>query len=237
MTDIIILDDVTVKLIAHMGGDASIVQAARVSVQGENEIVMMEPGARDAGLINYLMREKHGSPFEAVVFKFYVKAPIFVFREFMRHRIASYNEISGRYSKLAPEFYIPNADRKLVNIGTSARPEFAPGTREQVIGTAARLESAYQDAWDAYEWFLEGGIANEVARMILPVGIMSQMYVTMNLRSIFNFLSLRIQDETAVHVSKPQREIEMVAQKMEAEVAKICPIAYKTFIEHGRVAP
>lgn len=226
--------EVFVDLIDSMGDDASIAQAARVSVKGANDA--HEEG-KNEGLINYLMREKHGSPFEHNALKFYVKAPIFVFREFHRHRIASYNEMSGRYTKLEPEFYLPGDDRKLINIGTSSRPEFAPGTPEQVKQTQDGIWEIYDFAWERYEELLNQGVANEVARLVLPVGIFSQMYVTMNLRSIFNFLSLRTQREDAVHVSRPQREIEMVAEKIEAEVEKIFPIAHAAFQKNGRVAP
>ena len=238
MAKIFIENDVTVELIDSMGGDMSIVQAARVSVKGENSEYDVEGSA---GLINYLMKERHGSPFEHVTFKFYVKAPIFVFREFHRHRIASYNEISGRYAKLEPDFYIPSGDRPLVNSGSSARPEF-----EQTDGNATKLlhsvvdselEYAYQVAWESYIRMLDAGVANEVARMCLPVGIFSEMYVTMNLRSLFNFLSLRTKRKDARHVSRPQREIEMVAEKMEIDIMNSCPVAHEAFNKHGRVAP
>jgi thymidylate synthase (FAD) len=226
--------DVKVQLIDHMGGDESIVQAARVSVQGANELFDHQ---KDAGLINYLMREKHGSPFEHNSLKFYVKAPIFVFREFHRHRMASYNEMSGRYTELKPDFYIPARDRKLVNVGTSARPEFAIGTAKQIFETEFDISDVYELAWMKYQKMLSNGIANEVARMVLPVGIFSEMYVTMNLRSIFNFLSLRTQVEGVAHVSRPQREIEMVAEKIEKIVKQLFPIAYEAYNKNRRVAP
>ena len=227
----------TVQLIDKMGDDHSVVRSARVSVsglQGDTE----EDTKKDAGLINYLMREKHGSPFEQNSMTFYVKAPIFVFREFMRHRVGfSYNEMSGRYTKLEPTFWVPGKDRPLINIGSSAKPEMAPGTEEQWEITVNLLSEGYEDAWKRYEHMLSIGIANEVARAVLPVGIYSQMYVTMNLRSAFNFLSLRTHDKEAAHVSRPQREIEDVAREIEKHVAQLFPISYARFNEHGRVAP
>lgn len=234
ISTITISNDMTVELIDHMGGDHSIVRAARVSVKGANEIFEAE---KDAGLINYLARERHGSPFEHTAMTFYVKAPIFVFREYHRHRMASYNEMSGRYTELLPEFYIPASDRKLVNVGGSAKPEFTDGTPEQHGDVLSSLATSYRVSWLEYQQMLQAGVANEVARMALPVGIYSQMYVTQNLRSIFNFLSLRTQREDATHVSRPQREIEMVAEQIETEVAKLFPIAYSAFVQHGRVAP
>lgn len=244
MSDMEVFDDVAVKLVDHFGNDAAIVKAARVSTVGANEVYMDKElcvgdhlQRRDAGLINYLMREKHGSPFEHNAMTFYVKAPIFVFREFMRHRMASYNEMSGRYMELPGEFYIPGADRNLINIGTSSKPKMVPGDGLQYLTMSKDAMEAYEFCWAKYQKMLNNGIANEVARIVLPVGIFSQMYVTMNLRSVFNFLSLRTQHEDAVHISRPQREIEMVAEKMEVEVERLFPVAYAAFNENGRVAP
>lgn len=235
MTEISIVNDVEVKLVRHTGDDSSIVQAARVSVVGEN---FEEFSERDSGLINYLLREKHGSPFEHNSMTFFIKAPIFVWREHMRHRVGwSYNEQSGRYSKLAPEFYSPAPERPLVNVGTSAKPEFAPGNYGQQKLTEGSLRRVYTKAWTEYESMLSDGIANEVARLVLPVAIMSSAYVTCNARSLMSFLSLRTQDERATHVSRPQYEIELVARKLEAEFENLFPTTYEAYNKYGRVAP
>lgn len=234
MTEITFLDDVTVELVDAMGGDLSVARSAQVSLKGQND---PDPD-KMKGLIHYLMREKHGSPFEHNAFTFYIKAPIFVFREFHRHRIGwSYNEMSGRYTKLLPEFYVPNALRPLVNVGTSAKPEFAPGEDEQYHTVEAYTQNLYSFAWDAYETMLDEGVANEVARTVLPVGIYSQMYATANARSIMAFLSLRTKDERATHYSRPQHEIELVARQIEAIFAERFPITYEAYNEYGRVAP
>lgn len=232
-------DDVEVKLIDHFGNDASIVKSARVSTVGANEVYLKQEDLerRDVGLIHYLMREKHGSPFEHNALTFYVRAPIFVFREFQRHRIASYNEMSGRYTDLPGEFYIPNELRPLINVGTSSKPLMAPGTDEQYDTMSTDMFEAYEFAWFKYQKMLSDGIANELARTVLPLGIFSQMYVTINLRSMFNFLSLRTHNLTATHISRPQREIEMVAEKMEKDVERLFPVAHKAWDENGRVAP
>lgn len=238
MTDIKFLAEPDVHLIDSMGGDFSIVRAARVSVVGENFVPDDDLASKDTGLINYLIREKHGSPFEHNAMTFFVKAPIFVFREFHRHRVGfSYNEMSGRYTKLAPEFYLPAEERPLVNVGSSSKPEFAPGDETQIKAVDNLLQQSYQEAWTNYEHLLELGIGNEVARTVLPVGIASQMYVTCNARSMMNFLALRTKDERAVHLSRPQYEIEQVARKMEAKFADLFPVTYDKFNEHGRVAP
>lgn len=231
----------TVRRIDSMGGDHSIVRAARVSVS-TGEIVVdtedLEEIKRNNGLINYLMREKHGSPFEQNSMTFYVKAPIFVFREFHRHRAGfSYNEMSGRYTKLLPEFWIPSKDRPLQNVGTSAKPEMAPLSLEAWREGVELLTEGYENDWRIYERLLELGWANEAARAKLPVALYSQMYVTLNLRAAFNFLSLRTHEPEAAHVSRPQKEIEDVAREMEKHIAQLFPVAYKCFNNHGRVAP
>lgn len=235
MTELTFLDDVTVQLIDHMGSDKSVVRAARVSLLGSNEPV---DHLKDAGLINYLMRKKHGSPFEHTAFTFFVEAPIFAFREFHRHRAGwSYNEMSGRYTKLPARFYVPKETRPLVNVGTSANPKFEAGTPIQVMGTRDALESVYTEAWYKYEFLLEAGIGNEVARALLPVGIMSQMYATCNLRSLMHFLSLRTHEPEATFPSNPQHEIELVARKLEEIFKEKFPTVYSAWNKNGRVAP
>ena len=226
--------DIEVQLIDSMGSDSSIVQAARVSVQGANHPTVNEGGK----LINYLLKHKHGSPFEHNSMTFFVKAPIFVFREFQRHRIGfSYNEMSGRYTELPNEFYYPTSERPLINIGTSSHPVMAPAEPRIQDAVHDELAIAYRRAWDSYQDLLGLGIAKEVARLVLPVGIMSQMYVTCNARSLMHFLSLRTHVETAQHVSNPQYEIEMVAKRMEIIFADLFPVTYSSYNENKRVAP
>lgn len=229
-----IFDQSEVQLIDHMGTDMRFVQAAQVSVKGANEVFEMEG---HTGLINYLMRERHGSPFEHCAMTFYVKTPIFTTREFMRHRIASYNEMSGRYMELPAEFYIPGRNRPQVNVGSSAKPVMAEGTEEQYHEMVDDLMETYQFTWDKYQRALKRGDAKELARIHLPVGIMTQFYVTMNFRAMCNFMSLRTQRENARHLSRPQWEIEEVAEQIELHVADLYPVAYAAFEKHGRVAP
>ena len=236
--DVIFRDDVSVELIKASASDADVIWAARVSTAGEQSMDEIgEDPARSAGLINYLARERHGSPFEHTSMTFFISAPIFVFREFMRHRIASYNEESGRYRELKPVFYIPNQARNLIQIGKTGAYEFVPGTDEQFDITVEAMKSAYTVAYDSYKTMLDAGIAREVARAVLPVATYSSMYVTMNARALMNFLSLRTSREGSHFPSYPQREIEMVAEKMEAEFAKLMPLTYAAFEKSGRVAP
>lgn len=222
----------TVKLINSMASDEAVTMSARVSTGASNENT-----AKDAGLINYLMRERHGSPFEHNAFTFYVEAPIFVFREFQRHRIASYNEESGRYKELDPVFYYPAPERKLIQIGKTGAYEFIEGSNEQHIVVKSELYGQSRQAYESYKKMLDEGIAREVARMCLPLNIYSSMYVTINARSLMNFLSLRTMRDGTQFPSYPQREIEMVAEQMEEHFAKLMPQTYEAFNKNGRVAP
>lgn len=232
----------TVELVKHSASDQDIVFAARVSTQGERSLdstqgFSMEEMEKNYGLINYLMRDRHGSPFEHSVFTFYVKAPIFVWREHMRHRMASYNEESGRYRQLDAEFYFPARDRKLIQVGKAGSYTFEDGTDEQYAITAQMFRKSCQDAYENYINILNSGVAREVARGVLPVTIYSSAYVTMNARALMNFLSLRQSVEGQTFPSFPQREIEMVADKYELIFKEIMPMTHKAFVENGRVAP
>ena len=236
--EIIFRCNMTVELVKASPSDADVIWAARVSTAGEQSLDEIgEDPARSAGLINYLARERHGSPFEHTSMTFFISAPIFVFREFMRHRIASYNEESGRYRELSPVFYIPDADRKLIQIGKAGAYTFVDGTKEQLEITEAAMKEAYTLAYKQYQVMLDAGIAREVARAVLPVGLYSSMYVTMNARALMNFLSLRTAREGSHFPSYPQREIEMVAEKMEVEFARLMPLTHAAFEKSGRVTP
>jgi thymidylate synthase (FAD) len=220
--EIVFRDDMTVELVKSSASDADVIWAARVSTAGETTLEKVgESSERDAGLINYLARERHGSPFEHTSMTFFVSAPIFVFREFMRHRIASYNEESGRYRELRPVFYIPNKDRKLVQVGKTGAYTFVDGTPEQLDVTVNAIKETCIVAYDNYQKILASGVAREVARAVLPVTLYSSMYVTMNARALMNFLSLRTSSPDSHFPSYPQREIEMVAEKMEKHFAEL----------------
>ncbi|WP_436787170.1 FAD-dependent thymidylate synthase [Yinghuangia sp. YIM S10712] len=231
--------DVTVELVKHSAGDQDVLWAARVSTAGEKSLDELgKDPERSKGLINYLMRDRHGSPFEHNSMTFFVSAPIFVFREFHRHRVGwSYNEESGRYRELQPVFYVPGEERKLVQQGKPGAYEFVAGSAEQhkVVGEATR--EAYEQAYRAYREMLGEGVAREVARTVLPVGLYSSMYATCNARSLMHFLGLRTRHDGAAYPSFPQREIEMVAEKMEAAWAELMPLTYAAFNANGRVAP
>ncbi|MFG2467298.1 FAD-dependent thymidylate synthase [Streptomyces canus] len=232
-------DDVTVELVKHSAADSDVLFAARVSTVGEQSLEeLSKDPERSKGLINYLMRDRHGSPFEHNSMTFFINAPILVFREFMRHRVGwSYNEESGRYRELQPVFYVPGPDRKLVQQGRPGKYVFVEGTPEQHESVGRAMEESYRQAYRAYQEMLAQGVAREVARSVLPVGLFSSMYATCNARSLMHFLGLRTQHEQATVPSFPQREIEMVGEKMEAEWAKLMPLTYAAFNANGRVAP
>ncbi|MFM8446768.1 MAG: FAD-dependent thymidylate synthase [Candidatus Nanopelagicaceae bacterium] len=238
MSEIIFRDDVTVELVKSSASDADVIWAARVSTAGEQSIESLKDDPeKSAGLINYLARERHGSPFEHTSFTFFISAPIFVFREFMRHRIASYNEESGRYRELKPVFYIPSRERKLIQVGKTGHYTFEDGTKEQYELMVNEMKRAYTVAYEAYQKMLDAGIAREVARATLPVATYSSMYVTMNARALMNFLSLRTTAEGSHFPSYPQREIEMVGEKMEAFFKEKMPLVHAAFNKSGRVSP
>lgn len=237
-TAVVFRSDVTVELVRSAARDEDVLFAARVSTRGEQSLDELgADAAASKGLINYLMRDRHGSPFEHNSMTFYVQAPIFVFREFMRHRIASYNEESGRYRELRPVFYVPGPERRLTQVGKPGHYEFVDGTPEQAALVRAETERVCTEAYAAYRRMLDAGIAREVARIVLPLTIYSSMYVTMNARALMNFLSLRTTREGARFPSFPQREIEMCAERMEQEWARLMPLTHAAFEAGGRVAP
>lgn len=216
----------TVHVVDHMGDDESICRAARVSLRGSESLQTKE----SAGLIKHLMRNKHGSPFEHGSMQFMIEAPIFVWREFMRHRIGfSYNEESSRWKQLDPIFYVPSVNRPVVQVGKpgdyalTAEPDLM---RE--VQSTVRLSSS--EAYSRYKTLLDYGVAREVARQVLPVNIFSTAYVTCNPRSMMSFLSLRAAP-TALH------EIRKVAEAMESYFAMWFPLTHDAYVENGRVAP
>lgn len=239
MSEAIFRSDITVELMQSMGSDESVAASARVSTAADvSKGAFSADPAESKGLINFLLKNRHGTPFEHNSFTFFVEAPIFVFREFMRHRIGfSYNEESGRYRELRPIFYVPNEQRNLVQQGKPGAYEFVPGTKEQYKAMTAASKKAYIASYNAYQTMLTAGIAREVARQVLPVGLYSSMYVTCNARSLMSFLSLRTKRADSHFPSYPQREIEMVAEKIEAIFAEKMPLTHESFNKNGRVSP
>jgi len=224
--------DITVNLVDSNLSDDRVCLAARTSTAGADA----NPEAT-RGLINSLMRNRHGSPFEHMAATWQVTAPLFVWREHHRHRIASYNEESGRFKVLDPVFYIPGPDRPLVQTGKAMAYELHPGDDDQYATAVCQIKSRSVTAYRSYQLLLQLGIAREVARDVLPVNIMSTYIVTMNARALMNFLSLRVNSPDSAYPSKPLHEIQMVADQYESTFAQHAPITHAAFVTNGRVAP
>jgi thymidylate synthase (FAD) len=220
-----VLDHGFLALDAALATDLAVVNGARVSFNQESE----EMSERDEGLIRFLMRERHGSPFEHGYFRFIVKAPLFVVREHHRHRAGhSYNEWSGRYSKMEAEFYVPEFVR--TQVGKPGSYSFEPvddATRE-----AAQEEIAAnaERAFEAYERMLEQGVAKEVARTVLPLSTYTKYLWSCNPRSLMHFCGLRNHESA-------QFEIRQYAAAAESFLERLMPITHAAFIANGRVAP
>lgn len=215
---------VTVEYIQHMGDDEMIAKAARVSTGADKETQ-----EKIKGLIGYLAREDHTSPFEHTALTVRVEAPIFVAREAMRHRTFSYNELSARYAEMDHEAYIPKSDRPLRNAGSAAHPKLeVPGTEDTDLYTYAVVTQhykAYDAAFEAYREMLDAGVATEVARSVLPVGTYTSWYMTGNLLNWFRFLELR--DGRKGH---PQVEITWLAEEVWKIIQKLWPVACEAWL-------
>lgn len=234
--DVIFSSNIDVKLVRSLAEDHMVVSAARVSTLGEE--VLDSDDDSHQGLINFLMKNRHGTPFEHNQLTFFIDAPIFVYREFHRHRIGwSYNEESGRYKELRGKFYIPPRVRNLVQTGKPGHYNFEPGTALQFGVMSTQQMKACRESYMAYQSQLREGVAKEVARMCLPVSTYSTMYATCNARSLMAFLSLRQKNEGATFPSSPMKEINIVADKMADEFARVMPLTYQAFLNNGFVAP
>lgn len=234
MTNLEFSSEIKVKMVRSNAGDDTVIQAAQVSAKGENN-----PETVPFRLIQALLRGRHGSPFEHNSFTFFVEAPLFVFREWQRHRISSFNEMSGRYTEMIPKFYITPQDRPMImdEAGTKMRPKMLLASEEVWRRHVGRKMRTAELAWESYQADLADGIVNEVAREDLPLNLYSQMYWTVNARSLMNFLSLRVESDDSLVRSYPQREIMWGAEEVEAYFALHMPLTHRAFVENGRVAP
>lgn len=216
-----------VDLQACVASDADVVNAARVSF---NRYVD-ELSEDDVKVLRFLIKNHHGTPFEHTYFKFHIRAPIFVFREWHRHRIASINEESARYIELRPDFYMPPPDRLRKQVDKPGRYKFEPITDEaEQEAVYQQFDDAYDHAYNAYDRMLKEGVAKEIARSVLPVGIYSQMIWSCNARSLMNFLYLRNADTALA-------EIRDYAKAIEDMFAKAMPETHKAFVDFERQAP
>ena len=195
-----------VRLVDTMGDDMAVVRAARVSYGNESK------GEKaDEKLIHYLMKHNHGTPFEHIVFTFHIKCPIFVARQWFRHRIGSFNEISGRYTELATEFFVPTTlrENKTANHQASIEGDF---TDDEIQSMLSEWNYALEIAESTYESLLEKGVAREQARAVLPIGTYTEFYWTVNLRSLFNFIRLRTADDSQAEMREYAEKIQEIAR-------------------------
>ncbi len=225
-SSISVLDHGFVRLDDAMADDLSVVNAARVSFARRRE----EVDDADAGLIRFLMRDRHGTPFEHNSFRFHVRCPIFVAREWFRHRIGSFNEFSMRYAKATDDFYLPAAEDVRSQVGKPGAYSFEPVDPELAERTREELQAVYDTAYATYTRLVEEGVARELARSVLPVGAYTEFYWTVNARALMNFVSLRAADTA-------QREIRLYAEACERFLAERMPITYDAFVANDRTAP
>jgi len=225
-TGIPVLDHGFVRLDGALADDLSVVNGARVSFARRKE----EMDESDEGLIRFLMRERHGTPFEHNAFRFHVRCPIFVAREWFRHRVGSFNEFSMRYARASDEFYVPDPEDVRTQVGKPGAYSFEPVSDELAEQTREKLQEVYDAAYQTYEELVEAGVAREVARAALPVGAYTEFYWTVNARSLMNFISLR-NSETA------QREIRRYAEACERFLEEQMPVTYAAFVANDRTAP
>ncbi len=221
-----VLDHGFVRLDGSMASDLSVVNGARVSFARKKD----DMDESDEGLIRFLMRERHGTPFEHNAFRFHVRCPIFVAREWFRHRVGSFNEFSMRYARATDEFYVPAPEDVRTQVGKPGAYSFEPVEPELAEQTRAALEDVYEHAFSTYERLVEQGVARELARCVLPVGAYTEFYWTINARALMNFVSLRAA-ETA------QREIRRYAEAVERFLAERMPITHAAFVANDRTAP
>lgn len=212
--------EVRAELVKTNASDLDVARAAWVSNHGED--AREKDGERVGGLIRFLYKNKHMSPFEHGSFTFFIDCPIFVAREFHRHRTFSYNEVSARYTELSPKFYVPSEERPLVQEGKVGSYTFVAGSEEQKQKVSKAVRTVYGLAWLSYRVMKKMGVANEVARIVLPVGIYTQFYATVNPRNLMHFLELR-NDEQALY------EIREVAMQMERIFAEAMPLTYDAY--------
>ena len=221
-----VLDHGFVRLDDAMADDLSVVNGARVSFARHKE----EMDESDEGLIRFLMRDRHGTPFEHNSFRFHIRTPIFVAREWFRHRIGSFNEFSMRYARATDEFYVPEADDVRTQVGKPGSYSFEEVSPEIAETTREELKAIYESAYQTYERLVELGVARELARCVLPVGAYTEFYWTVNARALMNFLSLRASENA-------QREIRRYAGACERFLAEKMPVTYAAFVANGRTAP
>lgn len=221
MNEVKVLDHGHVRLVDSMGSDLSIVRSARVSYNAEWRTG--EEDGKDAKLIHYLLKNRHTSPFESVSFTFDVKAPIFVFRQWHRHRTWSYNEVSARYTELPEEFYIPEA-KDITTQSTSNKQMRTTEEHPKGEWMCEVMREQNKAAFVTYKNLLAEGCPRELARSVLPVATYSHMFASVDLHNLFHFLKLRMHTHA-------QWEIRVYALAILELIRPVCPIAVAAWEE------
>ena len=229
-------NDMHVGLLDCFGNDSKVARVARVSTR--NDEVTPE---RDARLVGTLVNEGHMVPLEHAAMTFRIECPIFVARQIQKHRMSSQSELSARYTEMNPEFYVPSKYRKLGQTGSRMAYDMVDLGPERSAGACYIIEEASKQAWRSYEDALRMGVAREVARMVLPLNVYTEIRMTMNLRSLLNFLSLRVDwksqgYDNVKQISHPQYEVQMVALEMSKHLMANFPAVWQAFHEKGFVA-
>src|SRR3989304_4386412 len=217
-----VLNHGLVRLVDHLGSDLAIVRNARVSYNAEWR--SGEEAGKDEKLIHYLLKNGHTSPFESVQFTFEVKAPIFVFRQWHRHRTWSYNEVSARYSQLPEEFYVP--EQRHITTQSKDNKQMRTDVEHPLAHMfAENIRQQCADAFDLYKLLIRDGCPRELARGVLPVNTYSHMFASVDLHNLFHFLRLRLHEHA-------QYEIRVYAEAMLFLVEPVVPVAIAAFREH-----
>jgi thymidylate synthase (FAD) len=239
-TKIVLKSEIDVEEIQQVGDDATLAHAAWVSTRGVVDLAEPADPGKVRGCLNFLMEKRHGTPFEHGYLTVRVHAPIKVWREWHRHRIAwSYNEESGRYKQLEPVFYVPPPDRPAIRPPgfKSSNPRFDMVDEVAYAFMLTQLSEGYKDAYGRYETLLEAGVDRGLARDVLGVGIYSACWCSANPRAIMHFLELRTDHPEAKRPSKPLYEIRVAADKLEQIFKKHWPLTHELWERHGRQCP
>lgn len=236
MTQVMMSSELTATLVKTDANDEFPIQMAQASL-GADEQWTIDPKIDPARFLKALVDPRHGVPFEHDIWTFFIEAPIFEVRQHVKHRHASMNEMSGRYVKMLPKFYTAPKNRPLYNVGTRMKPVFELAPEPVMDAIFASDMDSSQKMWDEYERRIDMGIAEEYARIVLPLNVFTQFYWTVNTRALMAFLERRVDSPDNRVPTHPQWEIDHIARQIEFQFQKYMPITHQAFVNAGRVMP
>lgn len=236
MTEVTMSSELKATLVRTNADDIFPIQMAQASL-GKDEHWEIDPKIDPARFLKALVDPRHGVPFEHDIWTFFIEAPIFEVRQHVKHRHASMNEMSGRYVQMLPKFYTAPSRRPLRNEGTKMKPKFELGEGSARVFAETSDREIAQAAWDAYQLRIDMGVAEEYARIVLPLNTFTQFYWSVNTRALMGFLERRVDSELNRVETHPQWEIEEIALQIETEFAKHMPLTHAAFVACGRVMP